>query len=166
MYEVANIGTYDNNHKLYEVTNDTRRGKTKYLEKTTYIVANNDVDKFEHYYKKQNKLYDDMKIYDTPEFQKKSSLKLKLGTALGGILGAGIPLSIFTFTKNKYARIASVIGSIVGGVVGCFYGVALTTMYGVIPKDFRTRLSNNQLEFLKLDVTKLNEEKQKIGEVE
>ena len=28
MYEVANIGIYDNNHKLYEVTSDTRHGKT------------------------------------------------------------------------------------------------------------------------------------------
>ena len=70
MYQVANIGIYDNNHKLYEVTNDTRHGKTKYLEKTTYIVANNDADKFEHFYEKENQLFDDMKICDTPEHQK------------------------------------------------------------------------------------------------
>ena len=166
MYEVASIGAYDNNHKLYEVTQDTRHGKTRYLEKSTYVVANRDADKFERYHQKQNKLYDDMKIYDTQEFQKKASLKLKIGVALGGIIGAGIPLSVFAFTKNKYVRIASVIASVIGGVVGGFYAVALTTMYGVIPKEFRTRLSENQNEFLKLDVTRIREEKHKIGEVD
>ena len=100
MYEVANIGIYDNNHKLYEVTTDTRHGKTKYLEKTTYIVANNDADKFEHFYEKENQLFDDMKICDTPEHQKQASRKLKFGAALGTALGGGLPLLVFGFTKN------------------------------------------------------------------
>ncbi len=166
MYKVASIGTYDNNYKLYEVTNNTHHGKVKYIKKTTYIVANSDADKFEQFYQKQNKLFYDMKKYDTPEFQKKASLKLKAGSALGGIVGMGIPLSVFAFTKNKYARFASVIAAIVGGIAGILYGVAFTTINGIIPNEFKKQYSKNKSEFQKLNITKVKEEKQKIGEID
>ena len=166
MYQVANIGIYDNNHKLYEVTNDTRHGKTKYLEKTTYIVANNDADKFEHFYEKENQLFDDMKICDTPEHQKQASWKLKFGVALGTALGGGLPLLVFGFTKNKYARIASVVASAIGAFNGFFLGLGLATKYGAIPKDIRKEFFDNHAEFVKLDATKVKEEKEKIGEIE
>ena len=165
MYEVTNIGTYDNNHKLYEVTIDTQHGRAKYLEKTTYIVANNDADKFEHFYQKENQLYEDMKILDTPEHQRKASLKLKFGMILGTIIGAGLPLSVFGFTRNKYARIASVIASVIGGLYGLFTGLGLATEYGAIPKDIRKEFFDNHAEFVKLDAKKVREEKQKIGEI-
>ncbi len=166
MYKVVNIGTYDNNHKLYEVTSNTRHGKTKYREKATYIVDNRDADKFEHLYEKQNKLYDYFNKYDNPEFQKKASLKLKIGTAIGGIIGAGLPLSVFAFTKNKIARTASVLASFVGLLVGSFCGVALTTWHGIIPNQFKNEFYKNLEEMKNLNVKKVKEEKEKIGEIE
>ena len=160
MYEVTNVGTYDDNHRLYEVTRKTRQGTNNYVKKSTYIVNNNDAEKFELLYQKENKLYDELKILDTPEHKKKASHKLKFAVALGTIIGAGIPLSIFAFTKNKYARIAAAIISAIGGIVGILSGIVLTAV-GNIPKEIRREIINNQKEFVKLD-TKIIKKNQEI----
>ena len=163
MNEVVNIGPYNNNYQLYEVKdNNAKHGKNRYVEKTTYVVANKDADKFEKYYKEDNRLFNELKKEtDTPECHKKLSRKFKFGMALGAVIGAGIPLAVFAAVKNKYARIACAICSVIGGIVGWFYGFIFTSMFS-LPKNYKKDVYKNLNEYKKLDYKIIKKEQHKI----
>lgn len=157
MQEVVNIGKYDNKYQLYEVSRKNINGNG--VTKSTYIVANNDADKFEKYYQAQNEIQNSVRDYYTPEYKKRYSRKMKLGALLGAIVGAGIPLSAFVFTKNKYVRIVCAIGSAVGSVLGAWIWFSNATIKNYLPPELKQQYKDNFKELRKLDHKKIKEEK-------
>ena len=163
-YEINNIGAYNDNYKLYEVTsqniyNGKPNNSYSTKKKTTYAVANSDYDKFEKYFEKENELQTELQQYkNTREYKRKQDRNLKNGMALGMLGGIAIPLSVFFLSKTKVVKVFSVITSVIGGITGLLLGGVAGAMVSTAPTDLKIALDYNSQEFKKLDCTKIKEE--------
>lgn len=128
---INKVGTPVNEKQTYELT-DTQRHK-----KYTYIVPQENADKFEKLYEENNAVMDDVNNPETQEKLRQQGLnfgkKLKNITLAGTITGAVIPAAIAIFTKGKVWKrtVFGVISSLAGAALGAWGATYLGVRLGL-----------------------------------